>query len=161
MQDSFAPLIVSAGAFLAVLLWRVRPLVAWRTKQRAEREAIHEALARVDAASEGTERALALCDAADLLARQVRGPGSAKGLYLRAMRSDPTSVEVIRRAVTGLARRPRALESLLWRRLATAPWKESGEATGAVLDGLRTLYDGPLRNAIRARAFANARAALK
>ncbi|HXN30690.1 MAG TPA: hypothetical protein VN894_02470, partial [Polyangiaceae bacterium] len=97
MQDSFAPLIVSAGAFLAVLLWRVRPLVAWRTKQRAEREAIHEALARVDAAPEGTERALALCDAADLLARQVRGPGSAKGLYLRAMRSDPTSVEVIRR----------------------------------------------------------------
>src|SRR5208283_5110299 len=123
MQDSFVPLIVSAGAFLVVLLWRVRPLVAWTTKRRASREALRLAQARIAAAPEGAPRAQALCDAADLLARQqVRGPGSAKGLYLRAMRSDPTSVEVIRRAVAGLSRRPRALESLLWRRLASAPW---------------------------------------
>ncbi len=161
MQDSFVPLIVSAGAFLAVLLWRVRPLVAWTTKQRASREALREAQARIAEAPEGPKRAQALCDAADLLAKQVRGPGSAKGLYSRAMRSDPTSVEVIRHATAGLARRPRALESLLWRRLASTPWTESAEATGAVLDALRGLYDGPLRNAIRARAFANARAALE
>jgi hypothetical protein len=161
MQDSSLPLIVSAGAFLAVLLWRVRPLVAWRTKQRAGREALRLAQARVAIAAEGPDRALALCDAAELVARHVRGPGSAKGLYLRAMRSAPTSVEVIQRAVTGLAHRPRALESLLWRRLATTPWRESSEATGAVLDALRAIYEGPLRNAIRARAFSNARGALK
>jgi hypothetical protein len=160
MQDSSLPLIVSAGAFLAVLLWRVRPLVDWRTKQRASREALREAHTRIAATPEGPHRARALCDAADLLVKQVRGPGIAKGFYLRAMRSDPTSVEVIQRAVAALARRPRALESLLWRRLAATPWKESGEATGAVLDALRSLYEGPLHNAIRARALANARAAM-
>ncbi len=161
MQDSFVPLIVSAGAFLAVLLWRVRPLVAWTTKRRASREALRLAQGRIAAAPDGPKRAQALCDAADLLARQVGGPGSAKGLYLRAMRSDPTSVEVIQRAVTGLSRRPRTLESLLWRRLASSPWKESAAATSAVLEALQSLYDGPLRNAIRARAFANARASLE
>jgi hypothetical protein len=160
MQDSFVPLIVSAGAFLAVLLWRVRPLVAWTTKQRESREALRIAQDRIAAAPQGPARAQALCDAADLLAKQVRGPGSAKALYLRAMRSDPKSADVIRRAVTGLSRRPRALESLLWRRLASTPWNESAEATEAALEALQALYEGPLRNAIRAKAFANARATL-
>jgi DNA polymerase III delta prime subunit len=76
------------------------------------------------------------------------------------MRSDPKSADVIRRAVTGLSRRPRALESLLWRRLASTPWNESAEATEAALEAWQALYEGPLRNAIRAKAFANARATL-
>lgn len=156
MQDSFFPLIVAAGAFLALLAWRVRPLVVWRTKQRASRQALREARARIQAAPEGPERARALCDAADLVARQVRGRGSAPGLYLRAMRSDPKSVDVLHRAVAGLVRRPRALESLLWRHLAIAPWKESPDGAVAALDALRALYEGPLRNAIRARALAYA-----
>lgn len=155
------PLIVAAGAFLVVLLWRVRPLAPWSTRRRASREALRLAQSRIAEASDGPKRAQALCDAADLLARQVGGPGSAKGLYLRAMRSDPTSVEVVRRAAAGLSRRPRALESLLWRRLASGPWNEAPAATGAVLEAMQSLYDGPLRNAIRARAFANARASLE
>jgi hypothetical protein len=157
MQESFVPLTLAAGAFLAVLLWRVRPLVEWTTLRRASREALHEAQARIESAQDGSERARALCDAADLLATQVRGRGSATGLYLRAMRSDPKSVDVVERAVAGLARRPRALESILWRHLATTPWDQSRGAAVAALDALRILYEGPLRNAVRARALANAR----
>ena len=57
--------------------------------------------------------------------------------------------------------RPRALESLLWRHLAQAPWTtDSRDATRAVLDALRVLHEGPLKNAIRARALGNARDAL-
>jgi hypothetical protein len=161
MQDTFVPLIASAGAFLALLLWRVRPLATWRTKKRADREALREAQTRIDAAPEGPERARALCDAADLAAKRVRGRGSAAALYLRAARSDPKSVEVVRRAVAGLARRPRALESLLWRHLATTPWKESRACTATALDALQALYEGPLHNTVRARALANARGILE
>jgi hypothetical protein len=161
MQDSLFPLTLSAGAFLAVLIWRVRPLAPWTTKRRASREALQQARLRIESASEGRDRALALCDAADLVARQVRGPGDAVGLYLRAIRSDPKSADVVQRAVAGLARRPRALESLLWRYLAAASWVQAPDAAAAALDALRTLYEGPRRNAVRARAIANAREALK
>ena len=161
MQDSFVPLIASAGAFLAVLLWRVRPRAPWRTMQRASRQALREARARIDAAPEGPARARALCDAADLALSHVAGRGSAIGLFLRAVRSDPNSVDVVQRAIAGLGRRPRALESLLWRHLATVQWQDAPEAAAAALDALQALYDGPLHNAIRARALANAREALR
>lgn len=77
------------------------------------------------------------------------------------MRTDPQSPAVVARAVAGLAARPRALESLLWRHLAQAPWtNDSRDATRSVLDALRVLHEGPLKNAIRARALGNARDAL-
>jgi hypothetical protein len=85
---------------------------------------------------------------------------SAKALYLRALRADPRSALVIQRATAGLARRPRALESLLWRHLAATVWRDCPEATRAALDALEALYEGPLRNATRAKAIANARDAL-
>jgi hypothetical protein len=156
MQDWSIPLVVAAAAFLAVLVWRVRPFVAWGRSRREGREALREAQARIDAARSEPERAAALCDAAGL----VRA-GGAKGLYLRAMRADPSSVNVVERAVAGLSHRPRSLESLLWRRLATSAWTESADATRAALDALRVLYEGPLRDAVRARAMAHARDVLK
>jgi hypothetical protein len=85
---------------------------------------------------------------------------SAKALYLRALRADPGSVLVVQRVTAGLARRPRALESLLWRQLSAAPWRDFPEATRASLDALRALYEGPLRNATRAKAISNARESL-
>ena len=161
MKDSFVPLILAAGAFLIVLLWRVRPLGPWSAKRLASQQALREAQGRIEAAPDDAQRALALCDAADLLSAQVRGRSSARGLYLRAMRLDSRSVQIIDRVVAGLSKRPKALEALLWRRLAAEPWSGSREATLAILDALRTLYDGPLRNAIRARALHNAREAIK
>ena len=164
MQDAFIPLTIAAGIFFVFVVWRVRPLVlwsSWKTERRGAARALREAQERIAAAPDGPARARALCDAADIMTRRVRGRASAAGLYLRACRADPTSADVVRRAVAGLSRRPRALESLLWRHLAAARWAESAGGTAAALDALRVLYEGPLRNAVRARALANAREALE
>ena len=154
MQEWSTPLILATAAFLAVLLWKIRPLVPG-PRLGASREAMREASARIEAAPNEKERAIALCDAADLL-----NPVSAQGLYMRAIRADPASVVVIERAVAALAKRPRVLERLLWRYLAGSPWRRSREVTSVVLEALRLLYEGPLRNATRAKAMANAREAI-
>ncbi len=155
MQDWSLPLILAAGAFLLILVWQVRPLVAWASLRKVgSGQAMREAMARVESATDDAARAVALCDAADLSATRGRG------LYLRALRADPRSVQVVQRAVARLSKRPRALESLLWRHLGSVPWTEAREATRASLDALRVLYEGPLRNAVRARAMTHARDAL-
>lgn len=155
MQDWSIPLIVATAAFLAVLVWRVRPVIGWGRAPGASADAIREAHARIEAAKSEQDRAVALCEAATLV-----GPRGARGLYLRAMRADPRSVAVIEQAAAALSRRPRALEALLWRRLASTPWNEAPAASRAALDALRTLYEGPLRNPVRAQAMAHARDAL-
>lgn len=149
VQDWSLPLILAAGAFLLVVLWRVRPLVSWG--RVGSGQAMKDAMARVESATDDAARAIALCDAADLSVTRGRG------LYLRALRANPQSIQVVQRAVARLSKRPRALESLLWRHLGSVPWTEAREATRASLDALRILYEGPLRNAVRARAMANAR----
>jgi len=154
VEDWSIPLVVATAVFLAFLLWRVRPFIGGRGAG-AGREALREAQTRIEAAKTEPERATALCDAAELMRA-----GEARGMYLRAMRADPASAEVVARAVAGLARRPRALESLLWRYLASRPWIGSKESTRAALDALRVLYEGPLKNATRAKAMAHARDAL-
>jgi hypothetical protein len=155
LEDWSIPLVAATAAFLALLLWRVRPFIGGRGGEGG-REALREAQARIEAAKTGPERALALCDAADR-----RRAGEAKGMYLRAMREDPASPAVVARAVAGLSHRPRALESLLWRYLSNRPWSESKEATRAALDGLRVIYEGPLKSAVKAKAMAHARDALQ
>jgi hypothetical protein len=160
MQEWSTPLVAATGAFLAVLLWRVRPALPWGAKRKASREALREARARIEAAKDPALRAQALCDAADITARGRRY-GSAAALYQRALRADPKSADVVSRAIAGLAGRPRALESLLWRSLAAAPWSgESRDAVRTALAALRALNDGPLKNAVRARVFAHALDAL-
>ncbi len=161
MQDPSVPLAIAVTSFLAVLLWRVRPLVDWTSQQRASREALREAKARVDSAKDEAERARALCDAADLVATHVHTRGGALGLYLRAVRANPTSVEIVDRAVRGLAKRPRSLESLLWRQLSLVPQGRAPDVTRASLGALRSLYEGPLRSGVRARALQNVLDALK
>ena len=154
MEDWSVPLVIATAAFLALILWRVRPFLGGRSRG-AGREALREVQTRIEAAKTEAERAMALCDAAELMRA-----GEAKGMYLRAMRADSTSATVVERAVAGLANRPRTLESLLWRYLGTRPWSESKDATRAALDALRVLYEGPLRNAVRAKAMAQARDSL-
>jgi hypothetical protein len=161
MQEWSSPLVAATGAFLAVLLWRVRPAWPWSRKRAALREALQDARARVEAAKDPASRALALCDAADITTRGGGGYASAAGLYQRALRTDPNSAAVVSRAVAGLTARPRALESLLWRTLAGAPWKgDSRDAVRTALEALTALHEGPLKNAVRARALANARDAM-
>jgi hypothetical protein len=155
METWSTPLIAATAAFLALLLWRVRPRLGWGLGRGLGGKRLRETQARIEDAKTDAEQALALCDAADLM-----GAGSARGMYLRAMRADPSSTAVVGRVVAGLSRRPRTLESLLWRYLGAMPWTESKEATVAALDALRALYEGPLRNAVRARALGHARDAL-
>jgi len=151
LQDWSIPLVVATAVFLAFLLWRIRPFVGG-SGGGAGREALRAAQDRVEAAKTEPERALALCDAAELMRA-----GEARGMYLRAMRADPASADVVARAVAGLTRRPRALESLLWRYLASRPWTDAKDATRAALDALRSLYEGPLKSAVKAKAMAHAR----
>jgi hypothetical protein len=154
------PLVLATAAFLAVLLWRVRPVILGR-ERKVVRDALRSAHARVAAAKDDAERAVALCDAAELVARGIGGPARAAALFQRAMRAAPTSVEVVERAAKTLSHRPRTLEALLWRRLAASPWDAASAASvRASLDGLHALYDGPLKHAVRARAIANARDSL-
>jgi hypothetical protein len=158
MQDWSVPLALSTGAFLAWLVWSVRPAIGWRRRRPMSRAELKEARARIQSAIDPTAKALALCDAADLMAKRIGGAAGARGLYLRALRADPTASEIVKRAVAGLASRPRSLESLLWRHLAAHAWTDgAGVAAEASLDALRALYEGPLHNATRARALGFAR----
>jgi hypothetical protein len=160
MQPSSIPLVIAAIAFFALVLWRVRPL-GWSPKRRAQREELVRARLRIESATDVHTRVLALCDAADIMARTIVGTESATAFYLRATRTDPDSAEVVKRAAAGLAARPRALESLLWRRLGATPWTgPPNEAVCAALDALSVLYRGRLKNASRARALDHARGAI-
>jgi hypothetical protein len=156
-MDWHLPLAVAAAVFLVVLLWNVRPRVG--PGRGAKRVALAAARARIEAAKTDAERAVALCDAGDACAMGLAGSESAIGYYLRAMRASPHDAELVARAAKGLSRRPRALESLLWRRLGAEPWTGPGEKAARVaIDELAKLYAGPLHNAPRARALENARA---
>jgi hypothetical protein len=161
MQDWHIPLIVAAAVFLAFILWKMRPAV-FALPSGKHRAKLRDAQKRIEAAKDDASRAAALCDAAEAAATQPGGVTSATGYYLRAMRTDPRSPDIVDRAAAGLSRRPRALESLLWRRLGAEPWSGEGRAAAqAALRHLATLYDGPLQNAARARALENALAALE
>jgi hypothetical protein len=153
------PLVIVALLFGVIVFWRVRPLIL--SGRREARDALRAAKERIESAQAGPERAEALCQAAELVLGGARGAGeSAVGYYLRAMRADPTSANVVERAAAGLAKCPRALESLLWRGLAAAPWPPRRAAAEAALRHLVALYTGPLRQPARARSLEHALALL-
>lgn len=87
---------------------------------------------------------------------RARGRGVV-AVHLRAVRDAPASVQAVEQAVNALSRRPRALEAVLWRHLAAAPWEGRRDAVVASLDALRSLYEGRLRSPVRARAIAHAK----
>ncbi len=156
-------LAVAAALFGAFIAWQVRPSFGPPKVRKARRAAFAEARARLSAATTATERAMALCDVGDARSA-MGGPRSvtgALGYYLRAMRSDPDSPEPVIRAARGLARRPRTLESLLWRRLGSVSWEGEHRASAlAALAELERVYGGSLRNRSRASALGFALAAL-
>ncbi len=160
-MDWHLPLVIATALFLAFMVWRVRPALSRGRGARPRRGALREAQKRIEGAKTPQEKALALSDAGDACAYALGRATGAIGYYLRAMRSDPASAEIVERAARGLARRPRALESLLWRRLGAEVW--GGDAKPAALAALRhlvRLYGGALRQPTRARALENALRAL-
>jgi hypothetical protein len=149
-------LVVASAVFVLFIVWRFRPSFG-KSSATARLAALKAAKAKVTAATNDHERALALCDAGDAAAAGLTGSESAIGFYLRAMRASPQSAELVARAAKGLARKPRALESLMWRRLGAEPWQGAGAPAAKVALGeLARLYEGPLRSPARARAIENA-----
>lgn len=158
-MDWQIPLVVMAVVFGAFLMFKFRP--SFSRPSRPGAATLREAKARIETAKTDDERAGALCDAADICALSLGRRTAAIGYYLRAMRIQPAEASIIERAAVGFARGPRALEALLWRRLGAEPWTGTTRAAAvAALSHLGRLYSGPLRNAVRARAFEHAREAL-
>jgi tetratricopeptide (TPR) repeat protein len=154
------PLLLSAIAFAAFMVFRFRPVVS--TAGRASAVELRGAKQRIAAAQDDAARATALCDAADACARLGR-TSSAVRFYLRALRIDPTSKEIASRATEGLVRRPAALEKVMWRQLASARVGESHESREAGVIALRALvasYSKRPRFHPRARALENVLEAL-
>jgi hypothetical protein len=151
------PLVVSAVAFAAFMAFRLRPVVSG--EGRASAVALKDAKVRIASAKDDPARAAALCDAADACARLGR-VGAASTYYMRAMRVQPGSREIAGRAAEGLAKRPGALEKVMWRQLASARFGESRDAAVIALRALATSYAKRTRFHVRARAIENVLAAL-
>lgn len=149
---------MSALVFAAFLIFRMRPAVT--PGARASAAALTEAKRRIEAAKNDTARAMALADAADACASLGR-TNSAVGFYLRALRADPRSVQIVERASNGLVRRPSALELLMWRHLAAHPWAgDTRDASIAALRALARVYGKRRRHHVRAQAIGHALTAL-
>ena len=151
-------LIAAATVFGLYVIYRFRPMFSGG---RTALASLAEARKRIDAATTDEGRAEALAAAGDACAGAVGRTTGAVGYYTRAMRANPSSVAILERATTGLSRRPRALEQLLWRRLASESWDgDKKDAALAALAHLQRLYDRSPRNRTRARVFENLLGAL-
>lgn len=145
-------LAVAAVAFLAFLVVKLRPGGAGRAALRAE---VKAARARATDAKTAAERAVAFADAAELAVQSGSRWTVAVGLFLRAAKADPTSAAVVERMIaTLLKRRSRALETILWRRLAHLPWDDAHRgAIKASAQGLVQIYAKERRDPARAEVM--------
>ncbi len=142
---------LAAVVFGAFVLYRFRPAIGGDTKKPG-RGVLKEARDRLANAKNDAEKSDALAAAGDACARTVGLGGAASSYYLRAMRLAPDSVELVDRAAQGLARRPRLLETLMWRRLGMEPWLgEHRAATQAALRQLHVIYTKSRRSVMRAK----------
>ncbi len=144
-------------AFIAYLLWRMRPALRPRAVGRVVR-GVAEARTMARNAKTARERAEVLCHAGDLFAAERGGSTAAVGHYLRAMRADPTWVEPIDKLRKLLWKSsPRTLEKTLWHRLAAIPWEgETRAAAAQCLKILAELHRSRLPDHTRAQVFSRA-----
>ncbi|MFO0670330.1 MAG: hypothetical protein U0235_11995 [Polyangiaceae bacterium] len=148
------PLLVAAAVFMAFLVLRTWPVFG-DGGGRAARAAHRAANERLTRATTDAERVEALVAAGDASAQLVSGGGRAVSYYLRAMKLAPTSAELVNQVARGMAKRPRGLENILWRRLGAEDWQGDRSVLTAILMHLAGLYSGPLKSSVRARAFSN------
>jgi len=141
-----------AVAFLAFLLWQMRPGSPRRRGLGVEARAACE---RARAAPTARARAEALCEAGVLAVRDGSRWTSAAGSFLRAMKADPVWPEAVQQLVLAFRRRrPRLLEKILWRRLGNLPWDDAHRAVLLlIVSTLRQLYEKERRDAVRAAVF--------
>lgn len=138
MDASRIALIVAAGFFVAYLALQVRPLLS--PKRRAILAEVKTARRQAAEATTDEQRALSLVAAGEAAVRAQRYT-SAAGLFLRALRVDPSSAQVVERVSMSLRSRPRLLRSLLERRLAALTAADArGDAYVAMLRALAAVY---------------------
>jgi hypothetical protein len=141
-------LVIAGGLFVAFLLVRLLGprLQVGRVAKPEDRAALEEALARArDRSLDQTGRAGALREAAEIALERLGRSGLAASYARRAERLDPTDpaiVAVLSRAMWERARY-RALERLLWKRIARGGVE--GQSVAAAVAELVKLYRGPLR----------------
>lgn len=145
--DSTGVALAIAGAlFLLYVLLKLRVSFAPASPEvRAARERIAAAKLRArKPGGTGRERADAWRDAALAALEGLKRPNLAASYARRAERADPDDPAAVRVLSMSLreAGRLRALERLLWRRLAQ---ESHGPAHLRAYDELIALYDGPMR----------------
>jgi hypothetical protein len=143
--------IAIAGALLVA--WIVAKAVMARGRGGVPvsvRAPLAEAKKQARAAKDPAARAHAWLEAARIVVRAGR-PSLAASYAVRAERADPSSVEAVEILEKCLlaARRYKALERFLWRRLR----EDASPARARALDALIALYAGPLKKRDRARAL--------
>jgi hypothetical protein len=159
MSDLKLPLVILALLFVLLMLIRMR--LTTPKRGRATRQALAEAEAKIASAVSDAARALALCEAAEACVRRLSRNERAVSYFMKAMKADSASAEVVERVVQALDHRPRALEAVLWRRLAITEWgNQNRAATTVALRALAGLYATKLRNPTRGKALTRATALL-
>jgi hypothetical protein len=135
-------LTIVALAFLLFLVGRLVPLRGRRSRGEVA-AALRAARERARLAETPRARAEALCEGAVIAAERAHRWTASAGLFLRAMRADPTWAGAVEHARRALTRRPRLLESILWRRLALLRWE--GAERGAAKATAEALASLPAR----------------
>ena len=139
----------AAAVFVIFLVWKMWPSVRGPFQRRRSIDPRLPALREKASTASGAARAGALCEAGAVSLEASRQT-AAFGYFLRAARADPDASEPIRGIVRALDRKPRSLERVLWRHLATIDVRSS--AARATLEALVSLYDRT-RDRTRARAL--------
>jgi len=153
--------VVAAVVFGLFVLYKFRPLLGG-TGASAGPADLRDARRRLTQATSDAQRLEAILAAGDACARTVGLGGGASSYYFRAMRLAPASAEIVDHAAKGLVRRPRILETLLWRRLGAEPWTgDYADSTRAALRQLIAIYTGTRKSPLRARAIERALASLE
>ena len=147
-------LLAFAGIVFALyLFWKLRPAFGGDDALELRRRGDTTLAAALAALPSDGQRVTMLCEEAERLATTLGRKRRAAILFARAMRLAPTDATVVDRAVKALAKQPKLLEALLWKRLALAPMTAANQRTfEAAITGLAQAYSMMPRRGMRQRA---------
>ena len=144
----------AAIVFALYLFWKLRPAMGVDDALELRRRADTTLAASLALLPNDAARVTMLCDEAERLASAMGRRRRAAMLFARAMRLAPADATIVARATKALLKKPRLLESLLWKRLAQAPGGVADKAAvEATLDALAQAYGKMPRRGMRQRAM--------
>ncbi len=153
-------LAIAGALFLFYVLLKLRySLLPASAEVRDVKRRIQQAQVRAHDRSASAEvRARAFCEAAQVALEELGRPNLAASYARRAQRVDPSLAEPVRLLSMSLQRggRLRALERLLWRRLAH---EDTSPGYQCAYDELVKLYSGPMKKPDRAAVLKRMRTA--